>query len=101
MRLRILALATTITLLCSALPALAYDCELDTIIRNGKQVGTVVVNGLDNYCGTVYFQGGGYSVHLDGQPKKFYSRDYAYKDVLNYMCDACLYKKKDKLSGQE
>lgn len=95
-----LVVLTALVLILAATPARAFDCELDTIIRNGKQVGTVVVNTLDNYCGTVYFRGGGYSVHLEGQPKKFYSRDFAYKDVLNYMCDSCLYKRKENLSGQ-
>lgn len=81
-------------------PVGAFDCELDTIMRDGKQVGTVVVNGLDVYCGTVYFRGGGYSVHFDDQPKKFYNKDYDYREVLNYMCDSCLYKRKENLSGQ-
>lgn len=100
MKRHILALLLATMLLCGAAPATAFDCELDVILRNGKQVGTVVINDFDHYCGTVYFRSGGYSVHLEGQPKKFYGSDYAYKDVLNYMCGSCLYRKQEKLTDQ-
>ena len=79
--------------------AAAFDCELEPLTKDGKHTGTVVINNLDVYCGTVHFRGGGFSVHLDGKPQRFFDSNYKYRDVLNSMCDACKFRKPDNLSG--
>ncbi len=86
-------------LLCTA-SAQAFDCTLNPIMRNGKEVGTAVINGLDKYCGSVQRSGGGYRVKLDGRSPEYFNATYKYRDVLQYMCDYCEYKKTDILSGQ-
>lgn len=86
-------------LMCAA-AAQAFDCTLNPIVRNGKEVGTAVISGLDRYCGSVQRTGGGYRVKLDGRSAEFFNATYKYRDVLQYMCDYCDYKKTDILSGQ-
>jgi hypothetical protein len=86
-------------LMCAA-PAQAFDCTLNPIVRNGKEVGTAVISGIDKYCGSVQRTGGGYRVKLDGRSSEFFNASYKYRDVLEYMCDYCDYKKADIFSGQ-
>ncbi len=99
-RFMVLCFASLTILLLSALPVAAFDCELQVLTKNGKQIGTAVISDLDHYCGTVYMRGGGYMVKIDGQPRKYFDANYSYKDVLNYMCDTCKYRKKDILTDQ-
>ncbi len=96
-----ICIAVLFAMLVSVAPVLAFDCELDPIVRNGKEVGAKVINGLDNYCGSVYRTGGGFRVKLDGRDPEFFNSNYTYRDVLDYMCEYCLFKKKDILSGQQ
>lgn len=91
----ILALVLLFALLCLAQPAAAFECEIQTNLRNGKHVGDTVISDFKQYCAEVRFQGGGYSVRLEGEPKEFYSKslDYSYQELLDYICMRCSFQR--------
>lgn len=97
---RLILLAVVGTLLWAAL-ALAYECEYQNITTKKNRVaGVAVINQVDNYCGQVTKQGGGFKVKIDGKKAEYYDSSHSYEDVLQYVCNKCGLKSTPRLSGK-
>jgi len=79
----------------------AYECVYQPLVtKKNRMKGMAVINAVDNYCGQVSRQGGGYRVKLEGKKAEFFDRNYVYEEVLQYACDKCGYATVKNLSGQ-
>ncbi len=79
--------------LASGTMVFAGSCTYKPYVRDGKVLGTMVVNEFSTYCGYAIENRAGIRLYVDNEGKfENFSNAYAMDDVLDYLCSKCAYE---------
>lgn len=85
-------LLVLILAVASGTAAFAGECEYKPYTRDDNVVGTMVVNEFNVYCGYAVKQKNGTRLFIDNEGRyEHFSTDYAFEDILSYLCSKCAY----------